>query len=138
MVTGGPRLAAFFSPSEAGDDTSVTVPTADAVTLDAAARRMDLAHRPALDPSDSRSAARQLADAVIQALCAPRPSQESIRRAVVRYARAAHDLAIAADEMLAGLAPRVRRCLESLPSTRRAELLAYVEWWAIHGYYGAD
>ena len=54
------------------------------------------------------------------------------------YARTARELAIAADDMLASLAPRVRRALDALPSARRAELLASVEWWAIHGYYGAD
>jgi hypothetical protein len=78
------------------------------------------------------------ADAVVQALTAPRPSMDDVRRAVVRYARNARELAIAADEMLAALVSRVRRALDPLPSARRTELLASVEWWAIHGYYGAD
>ena len=99
---------------------------------------MELSQRSPYPAADARPMARQLADAVVQALCAPRPSLESVRRAVVRYARPARELAMAADEMLAGLAPRVRRCLDALPSARRDELLAYVEWWAIHGYYGAD
>ena len=81
---------------------------------------------------------RPFADAVIQALTAPRPSLDDVRHAVVRYARAARELAVAADERLAGLAPRVRRALDTLPSARRAEVMASVEWWAIHGYYGAD
>jgi hypothetical protein len=88
--------------------------------------------------SEGRRETRPFADAVIQALTAPRPSLDDVRRAVVRYARAARELAIAADEMLAGLAPRVRRALDPLPTERRAELIASVEWWAIHGYYGAD
>jgi hypothetical protein len=78
------------------------------------------------------------ADAVIQALTAPRPSLEDVRRAVERYARAARELAVAADEMLALLAPRVQNAMDALPSARREELLASVEWWAIHGYFGAE
>jgi hypothetical protein len=99
---------------------------------------MDLPQLAPASSFDVCSATPQLADGVIQALCDPRPSLESVRKAVVRYARAARDLAIAADDMLAGLAPRVGRCLDALPTARRDELVAYVEWWAIHGYYGAD
>jgi hypothetical protein len=87
---------------------------------------------------EGRRETRPLAEAIIQALSAPGPSLGDVRLAVVRYARAARELAIAADEMLAGIAPLVRRALEAMPSARRAELMASVEWWAIHGYYGAD
>ena len=52
--------------------------------------------------------------------------------------RAARELAVAADEMLASLAQLVRRAGDALPTARREELLASVEWWAIHGYFGAD
>ena len=104
---------------------------------------MDLTLRDAAgsssDPSrDVRRETPPFADAVIQALTAPRPSLDDVRHAVVRYARRARELAIAADDMLASLAPLVRRALHALPSARRAELLASVEWWAIHGYYGAE
>ena len=105
---------------------------------------MDLSLRHATESSshaslpEARRETRPFLDAVIQALTQPRPSLDDVRAAVVRYGRSARELAIAADEMLASLAPRVRRALESMPSGRRTELLASVEWWAIHGYYGAD
>ena len=101
---------------------------------------LPLQHVPASSAAsfDGRRDTRPFADAVIQALTAPTPSLDDVRRAVVRYARTARELAVAADDMLASLAPRVRRALDALPSARRAELLASVEWWAIHGYYGAD
>ena len=103
---------------------------------------MDLSlHHVGVNPtafSDMRRETWQFADAVIQALTAPRPSLDDVRLAVVRYARISRDLAIAAEEMLASLVARVRRALDGLPSARRTELLASVEWWAIHGYYGAD
>lgn len=98
-------------------------------------------HHVAAVPSshfDKHRATSALADAVVQALTAPRPSLDDVRRAVVRYARAARELTIAAEEMLASLVTQVRRALDALPSSRRTELLAVVEWWAIHGYYGAD
>lgn len=78
------------------------------------------------------------AEAIAATLSAPTLSLEALRRAVVRYGSAARDLALAPEEMLAGLMPFLRRRLESFAPARRAELEASVQWWAIHGYHRAD
>ena len=90
---------------------------------------------PAADP---RSAARQLADGVVQVLSAPRVSLEALRGAVVRYGRAARELAIAADDAVAALLQLVGRSLEAMPGAVRADLVAHLQWWTIHGYHRAD
>lgn len=92
----------------------------------------------ARDPGDfPTSRVRRAADAVRRALCAPTLSLDTLRRAVIYYGAAARERALAPDEMIAALAPLVRRCAE-----RRAgptpELQTYVQWWAIHGYHRAD
>jgi hypothetical protein len=40
--------------------------------------------------------------------------------------------------MLAALTRGVRGVLASHPTTAEAELLAFVQWWAVHGYHRAD
>lgn len=85
----------------------------------------------------SASSVRRAADAVIQALAEPRLSLEALRQAVIRYGRAAREVALAPDEMLGALVPQLRRLLAAhLPD--RPELESWVEWWAIHGYHRAD
>jgi hypothetical protein len=84
------------------------------------------------------SAVRRAADAVVQALGAPTVSLEALRQAVMRYARQARELALAPEEMLAALAPLVRRCVARCTPDRQAELVSWVQWWAIHGYHRAD
>jgi hypothetical protein len=100
---------------------------------------MDLSPLPPADLSaEYRPRARQLADAVVQALSTPSLSLDAIRGAAERYGRAARDLALALDDMLAALTPRVRGSLDAVPASQRAEILAQVQWWAIHGYYRGD
>ena len=84
------------------------------------------------------SAARRAVDAIVQALCEPRLSQDALRRAVVRYGSVARDLALDPTEMLAALAPIVRRCAVRFAPPEQAELQSWVQWWAIHGYHRAD
>jgi hypothetical protein len=102
-----------------------------------------------LTPSDPREpavesmsaapgAVRRATDAVIQALSAPRLSQDALRRAVVRYGTVARDLALDPTEMLAALGPLVTRCIASLAPDEQAQVASWVQWWAIHGYHRAD
>ena len=84
------------------------------------------------------SAARRAVDAIVQALCEPRLSQDALRRAVVRYGSVARDLALDPTEMLAALAPIVRRCAARSAPPEQAQLQSWVQWWAIHGYHRAD
>jgi hypothetical protein len=83
-------------------------------------------------------AVRRAADAVIQALCAPRLSHDALRRAVVRYGTVARDLALDPTEMLAALGPLVTRCVARLAPDEQAQVASWVQWWAIHGYHRAD
>jgi hypothetical protein len=83
-------------------------------------------------------AARRAVDAIVQALCEPRLSQDALRRAVVRYGAVARDLALDPTEMLTALAPIVRRCAARFAPPEQAQLQSWVQWWAIHGYHRAD
>lgn len=77
-------------------------------------------------------------DAVLQALCAPAMSFDRLRRVVVRYGAAAHEQALQIEEMLTTLTRAIRDAVDALPNARRAEVLAFVQWWAVHGYHRAD
>jgi len=81
---------------------------------------------------------RSALDAITQALASPVLSLERVRRLVIRYGALAHDQALQVDEMIGALTRTVERALEPLPSTRHAEVLASVQWWAVHGYHRAD
>ncbi len=86
--------------------------------------------------SPLRAATRRAVDGIVQALAAPALSLDALRGAVVRYGHLARDLALAPDEMVAALAPVVRRCRR--PELPPAELQRLVQWWAIHGYHRVD
>jgi hypothetical protein len=86
----------------------------------------------------AHGAVRRAVDAVVQALCEPRLSQDAVRRAVVRYGAVARDLALDPTEMLAAITPVVRRCVARLAPVEQAQLQSWVQWWAIHGYHRAD
>lgn len=77
-------------------------------------------------------------DAIQQALGAPVVSLDRLRRAVVRYGAMARDQALQLEEMLATLQRSVRTVLDPLPDSRRTEVLAFVQWWAMHGYHRVD
>lgn len=77
-------------------------------------------------------------DAVTQAIAAPRPSLESIRRGAVRYGAIARDQAMQLDDVVPTLMRGVRATIDALPSACRAEMAAAVQWWAVHGYHRAD
>jgi hypothetical protein len=77
-------------------------------------------------------------DAVLQALGTPAPSVDILRRVVVRYGALAREQAMQLEEMLATLTRGVRDVLELRPSPNQAEVLAFVQWWAMHGYHRAD
>ena len=77
-------------------------------------------------------------DAVERALLAPSFSAEALRRAVIRYGCAARETLSEPGEMLASLAPTVRRAMECLAPAQRAVVQRWVEWWAIHGWHRAD
>jgi hypothetical protein len=77
-------------------------------------------------------------DAVLQALGAPAASLDILRRVVVRYGALAREQAVQLEEMLATLSRSVSGVLEQRPSTNQAEVLAFVQWWAMHGYHRAD
>jgi len=78
-------------------------------------------------------------DAVLQALGTPAASVDILRRVVVRYGALAREQAVQLEEMLATLSRGVRDVLELRPSsTNQAEVLAFVQWWAVHGYHRAD
>jgi len=83
-------------------------------------------------------AVRRAADAVIQALSAPRLSHDALRRAVVRYGAVARDLALDPTDMLAALVPIVARCIDRLAPDERTQVESWVQWWAIHGYHRVD
>ena len=97
--------------------------------------RPDLSTRPT---SDRVSAP---LDLVLQALRAPVMSYDHVRARVERYGALAREQALQLEEMLANLTRAVREVLESLPSLPsplRDEVLAFVQWWALHGYHRAD
>ena len=77
-------------------------------------------------------------DAVLQTLRAPVVSLDLLRRAVVRYGGMARDQALQLEDMLGMLTRSIRDVIEALPGPRRAEVLAFVQWWAVHGYHRAD
>ena len=77
-------------------------------------------------------------EGVLQVLCAPAVSLDMLRRAVVRYGGLARDQALQLEDMLGTLTQSLRDVLDTLPNPRRAEVLAFVQWWAVHGYHRAD
>jgi hypothetical protein len=77
-------------------------------------------------------------DAVLQALGTPAASLDRLRPVLVHYGPLARDQAVQLEEMLSFLTRGVRSVLESLPVRRQAEVLAFVQWWAVHGYHRAD
>ena len=77
-------------------------------------------------------------DAVLQALGTPAASLDILRRVVVHYGALAHEQAVQLEDMLAALTRGVRGVLAAHPTTAEAELLAFVQWWAVHGYHRAD
>ena len=77
-------------------------------------------------------------DAVLQALGTPAASLDILRRVVVHYGALAREQAVQLDDMLAALTRGARGALEALPSPQQAEVLAFVQWWAVHGYHRAD
>jgi len=77
-------------------------------------------------------------EAVSQAIASPGPSLDPVRRLVERYGALARDQAVQLDEMLQTLTRTVCGALDTLPSPQRAEVLASVQWWAVHGYHRAD
>lgn len=77
-------------------------------------------------------------DAVAQAIAAPRPSLECVRRVAVRYGALAREHALQLEEVVPALMRAVRATIDALPSPRRDEMLAAVQWWAVHGYHRAD
>ena len=77
-------------------------------------------------------------DAVLQALGTPVASVDILRRVVVRYGALAREQAMQLEEMLATLTRGVRDVLELRPLPNQAEVLAFVQWWAMHGYHRAD
>ncbi|GLC28081.1 hypothetical protein [Roseisolibacter agri] len=86
----------------------------------------------------AHGAVRRAAEAVIQALSAPRLSHDALRGAVVRYGSVARDLALDPTDMLAALVPMVTRCIERLAPDERSQVESWVQWWAIHGYHRVD
>lgn len=77
-------------------------------------------------------------DAVAQAISAPRPSLECVRRVAVRYGAIAREQALQLDEVVPALMRAVRSVIDAVPSPRRDEMLTAVQWWAVHGYHRAD
>jgi hypothetical protein len=77
-------------------------------------------------------------DAIHAALAAPAVSLDKLRRVVVRYGALAREQALQLEEMLATLRRSTRDVIDALPSSRQAEVLAFVQWWAVHGYHRAD
>ncbi|MFL5575240.1 MAG: hypothetical protein ACJ79S_04655 [Gemmatimonadaceae bacterium] len=63
---------------------------------------------------------------------------EPLRAAVVGFAREAHDQALQLEETLSAIRFRLRGLCDRLTAGARAELLAAVQWWAVHGYHRAD
>lgn len=90
---------------------------------------------PRLGSSDRLRAA---LDAIAQTLTSPSFSLDQVRRTVVRYGNVARDQALQIDEMIATLTRGLRDVLDALPDRRRADVLASVQWWAVHGYHRAD
>jgi hypothetical protein len=77
-------------------------------------------------------------DAISQALSAPAHSLDAVRCDVIRYGALAREQALQLDDMLANLRRGVGGAVERLPTPERAEVLAAVQWWAVHGYHRAD
>lgn len=94
-------------------------------------------HRPA-GRERLRNALDAALDGIAQALAAPRPSIECVRRFTVRFGALAREQALQLDEVVPMLMRGVRTTIDALPSPRRDEMLASVQWWAVHGYHRAD
>jgi hypothetical protein len=77
-------------------------------------------------------------EAIHLALAAPAVSLDKLQRLVVRYGAVAREQALQLEEMLATLRRSTRDVIDALPSARQAEVLAFVQWWAVHGYHRAD
>jgi hypothetical protein len=71
-------------------------------------------------------------------MLSPALTLDALRAAVVGSARAARALAVAPETVFAEISARVGAILAARPPARRAELLARVRWWTIHGYYGGE
>ena len=97
---------------------------------------------PAASPDASRRPAAErlhsALDAVLQALGTPVASLDILRRVVVHYGALAREQAVQLEDMLAALSRGARAVLATRPSPSEAELLAFVQWWAVHGYHRAD
>ena len=85
-----------------------------------------------------RERLRAALDAVVHAMASPGPSLDPVRRLVVRYGATAREQAVQLDDMLQTLTRTICGALDAVPSTQRAEVLASVQWWAVHGYHRAD
>ena len=79
-----------------------------------------------------------LREALREALCTSPVSAERVRAIIVRFAAAAREWASAADDVVAAVQSEAHPYLERLPSHRRAELSASMQWWAVHGFHRAD
>jgi hypothetical protein len=77
-------------------------------------------------------------DAIAEAVASPAFSLESVRRLVVRYGAIARDQALQVDEMIPALSCTVAEAIAPMPTAQRDEMLASVQWWAVHGYHRAD
>jgi hypothetical protein len=86
----------------------------------------------------SRERVRAALDAVVHAIASPGPSLDPVRRVVVRYGATAREQAMQLDDMLQTLTRSICGALDAVPSPQRAEVLASVQWWAVHGYHRAD
>ena len=85
-----------------------------------------------------RERIRAALDAVVHAIASPGPSLDPVRRLVMRYGATSREQAVQLDEMLQTLTRTICGALDALPSPQRAEVLASVQWWAVHGYHRAD
>lgn len=85
-----------------------------------------------------RAALDAIVHALTQALASPAATIESVRAVAVRYGRLAREQALQLDETIAGLTRVVAAAVDPLPTAQRDELLASVQWWAVHGYHRAD
>jgi len=79
-----------------------------------------------------------LREALREALCTSPVSAERVRAVIVRFATAAREWASGADDVVAAVQSEAHPYLEQLPSDRRAELSASMQWWAVHGFHRAD
>jgi hypothetical protein len=79
-----------------------------------------------------------LAEAIDAAARSGEWRTEPLRAAVVTFAREARDQALQLEETVGALRFRLRGLCDRLTAGARAELLAAVQWWAVHGYHRAD